>query len=106
MEGKKRGTDTEDLQIAPKNIASRELLLAMTDVLSRLSILEKDLKIRYGNLCICQILTRIAGDCETEEFCSIRLKYIQLLHSFSLNNKLTESDLWIFSRRRKTERQN
>lgn len=86
----------EDLQIAPKNIASRELLLAMTDVLSRLSILEKDLKIRYGNLCICQILTRIAGDCETEEFCSIRLKYIQLLHSFSLNNKLTESDLLDF----------
>lgn len=80
-------------QLSSRHVASKEQILSIIDIITRLSTLETDLKTRYGNLYICQILTRLIGDSDSEEYYRIRLKYTQLLYSFSLNNKLTESEL-------------
>lgn len=81
---------------APENTASKEQIFSMIDIFSRLAVLEKDLKTRYGILYTCQILSRLVEDSRSGEYYPIRLKYTQLLYNFTLNNKLIESELQEF----------
>lgn len=89
-------TSEERPQTSSANIVTQGQVNSIIDILARISLLEDNLKIRYGILYICRILSKLNGDIEQEEYFSMRLQYTKLLYTFSLNSKLTESELQPF----------
>ncbi len=75
--------------------ASRGQMLLLMDVLNKLSELE-DARRRYCCLAISKIVAAIVGDEWYKRLIELRMKYTEQLYSFSLNNKLQETDTEAF----------
>lgn len=75
--------------------ASRGQMLLLMDVFNKLSELE-DARRRYCCLAISKIVAAIVGDEWYIRLIELRMKYAEQLYSFSLNNKLQETDIEAF----------
>lgn len=72
--------------------ATSEEMQSVARLLSRLSENEKNPRRRYGYLAISQMLACLTGDERYGELSGLRMKYVEMLYNFSLNNRLQQSD--------------
>lgn len=79
--------------------ASLTFMKTAIDVLSKYSRLEKETRIRYGYLSVCDMLCKLAGFDAEQQLMAIRLKYTTHLYQFSLNNSILYTDSQEFTER-------
>lgn len=70
---------------------------SVVHILIRLSELEKNPQKRYGYLAIGKMLSSLIRDKESAKLLGLRKKFTEILYNFSLNNRLSESDITDFT---------
>ena len=77
--------------------ATPEEIRCVACILSKFSEIEKNPRKRYGYLAISRMLAYLIGDERYEELLCLRMKYVEILYNFSLNNRLQQSDITDFN---------
>ena len=83
--------------------ATSEEMKSIVHILSKLSEIEKNPRRRYGYLSISKMLAYLIGDERYEKLLNLRMKYVEILYNFSLNNRLQQSDMEDFNNAVKKE---
>ena len=77
--------------------ATSEEIRNVARILSRLSENEKNLRRRYGYLAISRMLAYLVSDERYGKLLGLRMKFVEGLYNFSLNNRLQLSDMEDFN---------
>ena len=77
--------------------ATPEEIRCVACILSKFSEIEKNPRKRYGYLAISRMLAYLISDERYEELLCLRMKYVEILYNFSLNNRLQQSDITDFN---------
>ena len=94
----KKMDDEDDASADPEKSptsqrATPEEIRNVADIVSKLSETEKNPRRRYGYLAVSRMLAYIVGDERYEEVLDLRMKFVEILYNFSLNNRLQQSDM-------------
>ena len=76
---------------------SEDFVITVTDILNKMSELERNPRRRYGLLAICKMMLHLAGYEEKEKLYEMRMNFTEFLYDFLSNYEFPSSKLIAFT---------